>query len=45
MRSTPEPKQALFVPGADHNGLFNHPEVISAVIAFVREQAPASAVD
>ena len=36
----PEPKQALFVPGADHNGLFNHPEVISAVIAFVREQAP-----
>ncbi len=36
----PEPKQALFVPGADHNDLFNHPEVISAVMAFVREQVP-----
>ncbi len=38
----PEPKRAFFVPGGDHNGLFNHPEAIAAVIAFVREQVPAA---
>ena len=37
----PEPKHAVFVPGGDHNGLFSHPEVVAAVIAFVREQVPA----
>ena len=37
----PEPKQALFVPGGDHNGLFNNPKVVSAVMAFVRDRVPA----
>ena len=37
----PEPKQALFVPGGDHNGLFNRPEVAAAVVAFVRDRVPA----
>ena len=37
----PEPKQALFVPDGDHNGLFSHPEVVGAVVAFVRERVPA----
>ncbi len=38
----PEPKRAVFVPGAGHNGLFNHPEVVGAIIAFVKEQVPAA---
>jgi len=37
----PEPKQALFVPGGDHNGLYGNPEVVIAVTAFVRDQVPA----
>jgi fermentation-respiration switch protein FrsA (DUF1100 family) len=37
----PEPKQALFVPGGFHNDLFDDPEVIGAVLAFVRQRAPA----
>jgi fermentation-respiration switch protein FrsA (DUF1100 family) len=37
----PEPKQALFVPDGAHNDLFDYPEVIDAVMAFVREWAPA----
>lgn len=37
----PEPKEALFVPGADHNALFDHAEVIAAVMAFVRQRVPA----
>ena len=36
-----EPKQALFVPAAAHNDLFDQPEVIDAVMAFVRERVPA----
>ncbi len=41
LERAPEPKRAVFVPGADHNGLFNRPEVVAAVIAFVRERVPA----
>lgn len=37
----PEPKQALFVPDGDHNDLFDYPEVIDAVLAFVRQRASA----
>ena len=37
----PEPKQALFVPGGDHNGLYSDPEVMRAVMAFVRDRVPA----
>jgi uncharacterized protein len=36
----PEPKQALFVPGAAHNDLFDRREVIDAVLAFVRQRVP-----
>lgn len=31
----PEPKRALFVPDAGHNDLFNRPEAIAAVMAFI----------
>jgi fermentation-respiration switch protein FrsA (DUF1100 family) len=37
----PEPKQALFVPGAGHNDLFDHTEVIDAIMAFVQDRVPA----
>jgi fermentation-respiration switch protein FrsA (DUF1100 family) len=37
-----EPKAALFHPRAGHNDLFDYPEVIARVIAFVREQVPAA---
>ncbi len=38
-----EPKAALFHPRAGHNDLFEYPEVVERVIAFVREQVPAAA--
>ncbi len=37
----PEPKRALFMAGAGHNDLFDRPEVSDAVLAFVRDRAPA----
>ena len=39
----PEPKSALFQPGAGHNNLFDYPEVVARVIAFVWEQVPGPA--
>jgi fermentation-respiration switch protein FrsA (DUF1100 family) len=40
-----EPKAALFHPRAGHNDLFDYPEVVERVIAFVREQVPGTAAD
>ncbi len=40
-----EPKAALFHPRAGHNDLFEYPEVVERVIAFVREQVPGTAAD
>ncbi len=34
----PEPKEALFLPGAAHNDVFNDPRVVRTVIAFVEER-------
>ncbi len=39
------PKAALFHPQAGHNDLFEYPEVVERVIAFVREQVPVTAAD
>ena len=39
------PKAALFHPQAGHNDLFDYPEVVQRVIAFVREQVPGAAAD
>ncbi len=41
----PEPKAALFHPWAGHNDLFEYPEVVERVIAFVREQVPGTVAD
>ncbi len=40
-----EPKAALFHPQAGRNDLFDYPEVVERVIAFVREQVPGAAAD
>ena len=40
-----EPKAALFHARAGHNDLFDYPEVVERVIAFVREQVPGTASD
>lgn len=43
----PEPKRALFHPGAGHNNMLAYPEVGAAVVAFVRAQTlgPAAETD
>lgn len=37
--AAPEPKEALFLPDADHNFLYDFPEVQQRVIAFIRSNS------
>jgi len=38
-----EPKEALFLPNGDHNGIFADPQVPARVVAFVRKQSGIAA--
>jgi len=40
--AAPEPKELLIVEGAAHNDLYDHPQVVERVIAFLRGQQPAA---
>ncbi len=41
----PEPKEALFLPGAGHNDLFAYPDAAARVVDFVRARATGPAAE